>query len=115
VAVAIWNGTLDPSKGSGDRALDRRISLTVEGLTDAHTYELRHHRVDAQRSNIAATWERLGCPDWPDDTGWRALRGADRLELLEPVHGVIAVRDRLELAFDLPMPAVSLVELVPTG
>ncbi len=112
VAIAAWNGTLDPSKGTGVRALGRSITLEVAGLR-AGMYELRHYRVDARHSNIAATWVRLGRPDWPDDAGWARLRAADRLELLGRPRRVGPAGGRLELQFELPMPAVSLVELVP--
>jgi xylan 1,4-beta-xylosidase len=74
---------------------------------------VRHHRLDAEHSNILAVWERLGSPDWPDEDGWRALRDADRLQELEPQRDVVADAGRVELAFTLPMPSVSLVELVP--
>ena len=114
VAIAVWNGTLDQSKAGGDPALDRSVTLKVRGLR-AGTYELRHHRVDARHSNILRTWKRLGRPDWPDDAGWARLRAADRLETLEPARRVRARRGRIELEFELPMPAMSLVELVPIG
>jgi xylan 1,4-beta-xylosidase len=113
VAIAVWNGTLDQSKAA-TRMLARVVTLKVRGLTHG-TYELRHHRVDARHSNIVRTWRRLGRPDWPDDAGWARLREADRLETLGPVRKVRASRGRLTLQFALPMPAMSLVELVPIG
>ncbi len=112
VAIAIWNGTLDQSRAMGYPPLDRSVSLEVTGLPGAG-YELRHHRVDATHSNIIATWERLGRPDWPDEQGWARLREADRLELLEQPRAVAAQGGRVVLAFDLPMPSISLIELVP--
>ena len=54
-----------------------------------------------------------GRADWPDDDQWAALRDANRLEELEPVRRVAAAGEAVELAFGLPMPSVSLVELVP--
>ena len=112
LAIAAWNGTRDRSKAEGDRALDRSATLDISGLR-AGTYELRHHRVDLDHSNIIRTWEGLGEPDWPDHAGWERLRAADELEDLEPPRRVSSGDGRLELAFELPMPAVSLVELVP--
>jgi xylan 1,4-beta-xylosidase len=112
VAIALWNGTLDQSKATGDPALDRSVNLVVDGLA-AGTYDLRHHRVDGDHSNIIRTWERLGGPDWPDDAGWARLREADRLETLERPRHVRAADGHVALAFDLPMPAMSLIELVP--
>jgi xylan 1,4-beta-xylosidase len=112
VAIAVWNGTLDQSKADGDGDLDRTIRIEVRGLPPGG-YELRHHRVDAGHSNIIRTWELLGRPDWPDDAGWTRLRAADRLEALQPPRQVSVDHGLLELEFDLPMPAMSLVELVP--
>jgi Beta-xylosidase len=114
VAIAVWNGTLDQRNGAAVRALDRSITLTVKGLRPG-TYELRHHRVDARHSSIIRAWKRLGRPDWPDDVGWARLRAADHLETLGRPRRVRADEGHLELEFRLPMPAVSLIELVPIG
>jgi xylan 1,4-beta-xylosidase len=114
VAIAAWNGTVDQTKMAGDPVLDRVVTLTVDGLGSG-TYEVRHYRVDADHSNIVRTWEGLGRPDWPDDAGWARLRDADRLVELAPGRRVRHERGQLELAFDLPMPAISLVELVPAS
>ena len=112
IAIAVWSGTLDQTKADGDQVLDRAVSLAVDGLPEA-AYQLHHFRVDASHSNIVRTWHELGQPGWPDAEGWAKLRAADRLELLEPARPVTADGGRVELAFDLPMPAISLIELVP--
>ena len=112
VAIALWNGTLDQTSAMGEAALDRSISLTITGLPSG-TYEVRHDRVDATHSNIMAVWQGLGRPDWPDAAGWETLREADRLEPLEPPREVRVEDGRVEMAFGLPMPSMSLVELVP--
>jgi xylan 1,4-beta-xylosidase len=113
VAVALWNVTLDQTRSTGEPLLDRAVRLRVEGLA-ARSYGLRHFRVDLERSNIAAVWEAMsGGADWPDDDQWAALRQANRLEELDPPGRVEAEGGVVELAFDLPMPSVSLVELVP--
>ena len=111
VAVALWNVTLDQTRSTGEPLLDRRVSLRVEGLT-GQAVQVRHLRVDLERSNIAAVWEAMaGGADWPDDEQWAALREANRLEELEPARRVEAEGGAVELVFDLPMPSVSLVEL----
>lgn len=112
VAVALWNGVLDQTAADGRPELDRRVRLTVEGLDDG-AFELRHHRLDRTHSNIAAVWERMGGGAWPDDDGWAALRVANTLELLEPARVVTATGGAVEVEFTLPMPSVSLVELIP--
>jgi Bacterial regulatory proteins, lacI family len=59
---------------------------------------------DATRERVQAT---------VDEQQWSALEAADRLEKLEPASDLAVERGTVELAFDLPMPSVSLVELVP--
>ena len=113
VAIALWNGTIDQSKATGAPLLDRNVRLRMEGLGPGR-WTLRHRRIDLHHSNIANVYEDAGGGDWPDDGGWEALRRADVLEELEPVRGVTVGPDgRFDLSFGLPMPAVSLVELIP--
>ncbi|HEX6867800.1 MAG TPA: hypothetical protein VF119_03295, partial [Candidatus Limnocylindrales bacterium] len=114
IAIAVWNGTLDQSKADGDSDLDRAVSLRIQGL-EADSYEVRHRRVDRDHSNIVRTWETLGRPAWPSSDDWERLRAADHLVDLEPQRGIRAELGQPILEFDLPMPAVSLVELVPVG
>jgi xylan 1,4-beta-xylosidase len=115
IAVAIWNGTLDQSKTEGDATLDRDVQLSIEGVPGGE-WTLYHRRVDREHSNIAARWAELGGADWPDDAGWERLRAADRLDSVEPDRRVrIGADGRLALAFALPMPGISLVELVRAG
>jgi xylan 1,4-beta-xylosidase len=113
IAVALWNGTLDQSKSGGDAALTRDVTLRLTGLP-AGSWTVRHHRVDEDHSNVRRAWEALGGGDWPDEAGWATLRDADRLETLEPERTVrTEAGGSLELAFAMPMPSLSLVELVP--
>ncbi|HSL32586.1 MAG TPA: hypothetical protein VK871_02995, partial [Candidatus Limnocylindrales bacterium] len=113
VAIAVWNGTLDQSKAEGDVQLARSVRLAVRGLPAGSSFELRHHRLDDDHSNIVRTWDILGKPQWPDEGGWARLRAVNRLEALDPPRRVAADGGSIELEFDLPMPAMSLVELLP--
>jgi xylan 1,4-beta-xylosidase len=111
VAIAIWNGSLDQTKTAGDDDLSRHVTLDVTGLAPGE-YRVTHHRVDHGHSNVARTWERLGGGDWPTPDQWERLREADRLEALGPEERVSVGSDGVaHLAFDLPMPAISFVEL----
>jgi xylan 1,4-beta-xylosidase len=112
IAIAVWNGTLDQSKADGDPLLDRTVRLRVEGLA-AGPVRVRHRRVDAIHSNIAAHWDG---GDWPDAHGWAELRDHDHLDELEPERtGVVGDDGRLSLEFGLPMPSISLIEVLPSG
>ncbi|MEV5407508.1 glycosyl hydrolase [Thermopolyspora sp. NPDC052614] len=110
VTVAVWNGTLDQSKASGEPLLDRHVTVRLTGLADG-PHLLRHLRVDQDHSNIAAVWGLLGGgAEWPTDEQWEHLRAADRLDEAEPPR---IVESGEEIAFDLPMPAMSFLELTP--
>lgn len=113
VTIVVWNATVDVTKAAGDPLLDRRVDLRVSGLA-ADRYRVRHRRLDEQHSNLNEAWRRVANGrDWPDESGWAALRQADRLEDLQPPVTVATRDGSWELSFELPMPAVSLIELTP--
>ncbi len=114
--VLVWNGTLDQSRVDGAPLLDRRVRLRVDGL-DAAAYTVTHHRVDENHSNIRAVWRATGRgADWPaDEARWEALRAADRLETLGEQQQVAPAGGSVTLEFELPMPGVSYLEIVPHG
>ena len=111
--IAVWNVTLDQSKIAGDPLLDRVIRVRVAAPPRA-TYTVRHYRIDEGHSNVVAAWERMrGGAPWPDDAQWAALRELNTLDEPGPPRQQAAGADGvLELAFELPMPAVSYLELV---
>ncbi|WP_163509037.1 GH39 family glycosyl hydrolase [Fodinicola acaciae] len=108
VAIAGWNAPLDQSKVDGDPLLDRTLTLTVTGLPH-QTYELRHHRLDATHSNLAARWGS----GWPTAQEWDRLRAADGLALGEPPRAISPAGGRLTVTCDLPEPSMVLLELLP--
>jgi xylan 1,4-beta-xylosidase len=113
VTLLAWNGTVDVSKAHGDPLLDRSVKLAVSGL-GSDRYLLRHRRLDATHSNLAAVWAGIGNgAPWPDEAGWAALEASDRLEELEPEVIVSPDGGEIGLRFELPMPSLSLLELVP--
>jgi xylan 1,4-beta-xylosidase len=113
VGVLVWNGTLDQSMAGGSDALARHVTIQVVGLDNAVPYRLRHFRVDAEHSNIACVWTRIGGgAAWPSDDQWAELRRADQLEELHPGRMLESAADAI-VDFDLPMPGISFVELIP--
>lgn len=112
VTVLAWNGTVDVGKAAGEPLLDRSAALVISGLPAAG-YRVRHRRLDERHSNLVAAWAEIGTAPWPTDEGWARLAEADRLEDLEPVRRLETDGGVLEVGFELPMPAVSLVELEP--
>jgi xylan 1,4-beta-xylosidase len=116
VMVLAWNLTLDQTKVTGSPELARRVALTVCGLRAGAAYVVHHDRVDDDHSDIAAVWGRIkdDVQDWPTEAQWDELRAADRLEALVPDETMVAdEQGRLEVSFDLPMPAMSALTFTP--
>jgi xylan 1,4-beta-xylosidase len=114
IGVLAWNVTLDQSKVAGDALLDRRVRIRVS-VPPGTAYTARRYRIDAGHSNIVPAWERMrdGAP-WPSQEQWAELGRLNTLDELSPPERGTAVGDGvLDLAFDLPMPGVSYLELVP--
>jgi xylan 1,4-beta-xylosidase len=98
---------------AGDPALDRHVSVRITGLGD-RPHRLRHWRIDAENNNVAARWRQLGGgADWPDDDQWRTLATSDRLAQFEPDRRVQPAGTAVDVELDLPMPAISYLELRP--
>jgi xylan 1,4-beta-xylosidase len=113
--ILVWNVTLDQGKIGGDPLLDRRVLVRVAGPARVR-YTVRHYRIDAGHSNIVPAWEGMrGRASWPSGGQRVALREQNRLEELAPASEAVAGADGLvELSFDLPMPGVSCLELIPS-
>ena len=116
VTIVLWNGTVDVSKAAGNfPLLDRHVTLILTDLPSSG-YRLRHRRVDERHSNLNATWDRIAAGrSWPDEPAWRTLAAEDELADLEPPTDVVAGAGTLILRFDVPMPAVSLIQLTPVS
>ncbi len=108
--ILVWNGTLDQGRMAGDARLDRKVLVRVPS---GPAYTARHYRIDAEHSNIVTAWEKLReSAVWPRDSQWRTLREMNTLDELQPPVRIRAGRSA-EFAFELPMPGVSYLELVP--
>ena len=113
IGVLAWNGTLDQGKVSGDPLLSRAVRVCVSVPAGA-SYTVRHYRIDAGHSNIVPAWEQMSHgAAWPSSSQWPVLHEANRLDELVPPERVAAAGGVVELAFELPMPGVSYVELAP--
>lgn len=114
VRVLLSNVIYQQTKINGDARLGRHISLTISELAPGKAFNLRHYRVDSSHSNVYAAWQALGKPDWPDTAQLAELHRRDALDMEEPKRLVSANSDgQITLDFDLPMPAVSMLELAP--
>lgn len=115
IGVLVWNGSLDQSALDGVPALGREVQVHVEGLPDGAAFELHHRRVGVGAGDVRAVYRQLGGdPDgWPTPEQWTALAGADVPAAVHPPRRVQVRDGALSVAFPLPLPAFSELELRP--
>src|SRR5581483_9283285 len=109
IHILAWNGTLDQSKTQGDPLLDRHLVLHIGQLT-AQAYRCVLARVDSIHSNIAAHWHAED--GWPTAEQWNRLHTIDTLNE-QTLPDTIPVAGDIQLEFDLPLPGVLLLRLLP--
>ena len=85
------------------------VELIAENLPFPGPYKITHYRIDRDHSNACTEWEHQGCPDWPRDSQYDAIKARANLELLEPVHVIPVLDGKLKLNFDMPVKSVSLI------
>ena len=104
VTVLLWNYHDDdlPAPASEVRA-------KVHGLPAR--FLLRHYRIDETHSNAYTVWKQMGSPQSPTTEQYSRLEAAGQLELLESPRWMDAKDGAVEVAFQLPRQAVSLLEL----
>jgi xylan 1,4-beta-xylosidase len=113
IGVLIWNGTLSQHPVPDPGPLTREITLHLE-VAPGDSYTVRHYRIDAGHSNIAAVWAGLaGGRDWPTDQEWATLAAANVLAEWEPPGRHHGADGPLRRWFPLPQPGVSYLELAP--
>lgn len=114
VRILLSNFASNQQQANGNVQLNRHVRLTVSGLPPGKKFRLTHDRIDNDHSNVYRTWESMGKPDWPNGMQMAQLHQHDGLETLGPDTDVTAnAQGEVKIEFDLPMPAVSYVMLVP--
>jgi xylan 1,4-beta-xylosidase len=114
-SILLSNATPQHGKAVGSAPLARHITLTVSGLTPGTPYRLEHDRIDTEHSNVYGAWQAMGSSKWPDASQMASLHQKDALQTLTPPSTVAAdAQGKVTLDFDLPMPAVSFLKLVPS-
>jgi len=108
-AVAVARFCKDDIDGEGP-ARPVKLEFTAP-WPDGTQVELRHWRIDGQHSNAYAIYCQLGQPNPPSAEQSQQIKQRMGLEQLEPARPIV-IRGKLDLQFELPCNAVSLVELV---
>jgi len=109
IAVVVTHFRNDRLDNSGPSA-PVKIELDTH-WPDGTRAELRHWRIDEQHSNAYTIFRQLGRPSPPTPPQSAQIKKRMGLEQLEPSR-TVTIRGKLQVQFDLPCNAVSLVEVV---
>lgn len=88
-----------------------RVELALRGLAGDSAL-VAHYRIDDAHGDPYVLWETAGAPDEPDSDLLARMREQHELTLLAEPHAVDVSGGVVELTFDLPLPAVSLILLL---
>jgi xylan 1,4-beta-xylosidase len=106
-AVLVWNYHDDDVE-----AAPSSVKLRVARLpAEAAEVLLHHYRIDNQHSNAFTAWKKMGAPQMPTPLQYAELEAAGQLMLLESPHWMRTSGGAVEINFELPRQAVSLLEL----
>jgi xylan 1,4-beta-xylosidase len=107
VQILVWNYHDDMVK-----AEPAPVRLIVKApLNSAKRARIVHYRIDDTHSNAYTRWLEFNSPQKPTPDMLARLKAAAELELLEPVRFCDVRNGKVELNFNLPRYAVSLIEV----
>jgi xylan 1,4-beta-xylosidase len=106
-AALIWNYHDDELA-----AAPAAVHLTFTGLprTAGHV-RMEHYRIDDEHSNAYTAWKQMGSPAKPTPEQYTKLERAGQLQLLDSPAWLVPSGGVLEMRFQIPHHAVSLVRL----
>jgi xylan 1,4-beta-xylosidase len=106
-AVLVWNYHDDDVEAPAEL-----VKVHVGGLpAEVKAVLFHHYRVDDRHSNAFAAWKRIGSPQTPTPLQYAELEAAGRLALLESPGWLRSAGRAVDINFELPRQAVSLLEL----
>ena len=105
LAILLWNYHDDDLP-----AAPAQVQIAVGNATNGQP-TLTHYRIDGERSNSYAAWQKMGSPAAPTQVQQRALESAGQLQQLEAPKRVRVADGRVTLTVQLPRQGVSLLTL----
>jgi xylan 1,4-beta-xylosidase len=105
LAILLWNYHDDDLP-----AAPAQVEIAVANAPNGQA-TLTHYRIDGERSNAYAAWQKMGSPAAPTQVQQRALESAGQLQQLEAPKRVRVADGRVILTVQLPRQGVSLLTL----
>jgi xylan 1,4-beta-xylosidase len=108
VTVLVWNHQDDQYA----MAPDAEVAVTLRHLPFApERARVRHWRIDTGHSNAYTAWQEMGRPQDPTPEQLAALKARQGIEEGNPVQSAPDGERGLRLTLDLPLHALSLLEI----
>jgi xylan 1,4-beta-xylosidase len=111
VTALVWRHDDDQHR---DEQAERQVRVTIRGL-GTEPVLVRQWRIDSSHGNTYQAWQALGAPDYPSQAEVEQIAAAGRLGQLEPERRELPSDGEVVIDLDLPLPSVSLLELIPAG
>jgi xylan 1,4-beta-xylosidase len=88
------------------------VDLTISGLpAEIQRGLLEHFRIDSSHSNSFSAWKEIGSPQSPTSEQYKKLESAGQLQLLNSPEWIHIQGGTVNLKFELPRQALSLVKI----
>ncbi|MDE3067576.1 MAG: beta-xylosidase [Verrucomicrobiota bacterium] len=105
LCVLVWHYHDDGAPGPA-----AEVELDIDGLPGrVAKVRVRHFRIDADHSDAFTIWQRMGSPLRPTPEQFAQLEKAGQLAELGPPQNLRVQDGQMDLKFDLPREAVSLL------
>jgi xylan 1,4-beta-xylosidase len=111
VTALVWRHDDDQHR---DEQAERQVRVTIRGL-GTEPVLVRQWRIDSSHGNTYQAWQALGAPDYPSQAEVEQVAAAGRLGQLEPERRELPSDGQVVMDLALPLPSVSLLELIPAG
>lgn len=103
--AVIYNAADDPNTTG-----QTPVSVVFESLPSG-PWRMAHYRIDAQNGNPHGLWQAFGMPERPSVVQLAAMRRAEEPGLVEPVRTLTPNDGVVEIAFQMPLPGLSVIVL----
>jgi xylan 1,4-beta-xylosidase len=111
VAALVWRHDDDQHR---HEQAERQVRVTIRGL-GTEPVLVRQWRIDSAHGNTYQAWQALGAPEYPSQAEVEQVAAAGRLGQLEPERCELPSDGEVVIDLSLPLPSVSLLELIPAG
>lgn len=90
---------------------ENEVEIKVENLNPETFLKLTHYRVDENHSNAYLEWVKQGKPRYPSKDQYETIKSQDKLKIIETITLQTNQDGTLNIHFNMPVHAISLILL----